>query len=47
MTYVTLSRLYLSTGRQREGVQALERLLQKNPNHPLAQEMMRDLRAGR
>jgi predicted Zn-dependent protease len=47
MTYVTLSKIYLSTNRPREGVQVLERLLQRNPSHPLAQEMMRELRAGK
>ena len=46
-TYVTLSRIYLSTGRSREGMQVLERLLQRNPNHPVAQQMVKELRASR
>ena len=45
-TYVTLSRIYLSTGRSREGMQVLERLLQRNPNHPVAQQMVKELRAS-
>jgi predicted Zn-dependent protease len=43
MSYVTLSRIYLATGRRREGVQVLERLLQRNPSQPLALQMMREL----
>ena len=35
MAYVTLSKMYLKAGRRAEGVQALERLLQRNPTHPL------------
>jgi Tfp pilus assembly protein PilF len=44
MTYVTLSKIYASTDRRREGLQVLERLLQKNPRHPLAQEVLQELR---
>jgi Tfp pilus assembly protein PilF/peroxiredoxin len=47
MTYVTLSKIYLSTDRSREGVQVLERLLQKNPKHPLALQIMQEIRNGR
>jgi Tfp pilus assembly protein PilF len=46
MTYVTLAKIYLSTGRRREGTQVLERLLQRNPNNPLALQMVRQLRAA-
>jgi tetratricopeptide (TPR) repeat protein len=44
--YVTLARIYLQTGRRREGVQVLELLLQRNPTHPTGLAMLRELRAG-
>jgi hypothetical protein len=44
---VTLAKIYLSTGRTREGTQVLERLLQKNPQNPLALQMVQQLKAGR
>jgi predicted Zn-dependent protease len=47
MSYVTLAKIYLSTNRRREGVQTLERLLQKNPKNPLALQIMRELGGGR
>jgi predicted Zn-dependent protease len=43
MTYVTLSRLYLQGGQRQEAVQVLERLLQRNPKHPLGLQILRDL----
>ena len=43
-TYVTLARLHLAAGRTREGLAVLERLLQRNPTHPLALEMVRQFR---
>ena len=46
MAYVTLSRIYLKAGRRQEGVQALERLLQRNPTHPLGLQMLRQIQAG-
>jgi predicted Zn-dependent protease len=45
--YVTLARIYLGTGRPREGVQVLERLLQRNPSHAVALQMAREAKAGR
>jgi predicted Zn-dependent protease len=47
MSYVTLARVYLSTGRAREATQVLERLLQRNPRNPLALQMVQQLKAGR
>ena len=46
MAYVTLSKIYLKAGRQAEGVQTLERLLQRNPTHPLGLEILRQVRSG-
>ena len=46
MAYVTLSRIYLKAGRRAEGVQTLERLLQRNPTSPLGLEMLRQVRGG-
>ena len=46
MTYVTLSRIYLRTGRRREAVQVLERLLQRSPNNALGLEILRQAQAG-
>ena len=43
-TYVTLARIHLAAGRNREGLAVLERLLQRNPTHPLALEMVRQFR---
>jgi pentatricopeptide repeat protein len=45
MTYVTLARIYLKAGQRREGIQVLERLLQRNPNHPLGLQLLQQLRA--
>ena len=39
--YVTLAKIHLSAGRSKEGVAALERLLQRNPNHAVAIELLR------
>ena len=46
MAYVTLSRIYLEAGRRQDGVQVLERLLQRNPTHPLGLQMLREIRSG-
>ena len=43
-TYVMLARIHLSSGRTREGLAVLERLLQRNPTHPLALEMIKQFR---
>jgi Flp pilus assembly protein TadD/peroxiredoxin len=40
-TYVTLAKIHLSAGRSREGLAVLERLLQRNPTHPVALELVR------
>ena len=44
--YVTLARIYLQTGRRREGTQVLELLLQRNPRNPAGLEMLRQVRGG-
>jgi hypothetical protein len=46
-TYVTLAKVYASAERGREAVQVLEKLLQRNPTHPLALQMVRELRPAR
>jgi predicted Zn-dependent protease len=46
MSYVTLSRLYMQAGQRREAVQMLERLLQRNPKHPVALQILRQLGGG-
>ncbi len=43
-TYVTLAKLHLSAGRTADGLRVLERLLQRNPAHPLAQQLVREYR---
>jgi len=40
---VTLAKIYLATGRRREGLEVIERLLQRNPAHPQALELQRQL----
>jgi Tfp pilus assembly protein PilF len=42
--YLTLAKIYLTTGRRAEGVATLERLLQRNPKHPQAQEILKQSR---
>jgi hypothetical protein len=39
--YVTLAKIHLSAGRSKEGIAVLERLLQVNPNHAGALELLR------
>jgi Tfp pilus assembly protein PilF/peroxiredoxin len=46
MTYVTLGRLYLKAGQRAEAAQVVERLLQRNPRHPLALDLLRQLRSS-
>jgi Tfp pilus assembly protein PilF/peroxiredoxin len=45
--YLTLCRLYLKAGQQREGTQVLERLLQRDPTHAQGLQILQQLRAGR
>ena len=42
--YVTLAKIHLSAGRHAEGMNVLERLLQRNPTHPLGLELLREYR---
>ena len=44
-TYITLAKVYLATDRPREGLQVLERLLQRNPTHPVALEIVRQVKS--
>jgi len=44
-TYITLAKIYLATDRQREGLAVIERLLQRNPTHPLALEIARQVKS--
>ena len=44
-TYITLAKVYLATGQRTEGLQVLERLLQRNPTHPLALEIVRQVQS--
>ena len=46
MGYVTLCRIYLKTGQRQEATQVLERLLQRNPTHPLGLQLLQQIRAG-
>ena len=46
MTYVTLAGSTSTAGQRREGSQVLERLLQRNPKHPLGLQILRQLREG-
>jgi predicted Zn-dependent protease len=39
--YVTLAKIQYSVGRSREAVGVLERLLQRNPQHPVAVDLLR------
>jgi hypothetical protein len=41
-TYVTLAKIHLSANRTREGIAVLERLLQRNPTHAVALELLRN-----
>ena len=43
--YVTLAKIHFSADRSREGIGVLERLLQRNPTHPVALELVRQWRA--
>ena len=40
--YVTLAKIHFSAGRSREGIGVLERLLQRNPTHPVALELLKE-----
>jgi Flp pilus assembly protein TadD len=42
--YVTLAKIHFSADRAREGIAVLERLLQRNPTHPVALELVRQWR---
>jgi predicted Zn-dependent protease len=39
--YVTLAKIFLTTDRPKDAVVVLERLLQRNPNHAVALELLR------
>jgi hypothetical protein len=39
---VTLAKIHLSANRTREGIAVLERLLQRNPTHAVALELLRN-----
>jgi predicted Zn-dependent protease len=39
--YIALAKIHFTAGRSKEGIAALERLLQRNPNHPVALELLR------
>jgi len=39
--YLTLAKIHLSAGRMNEGIAVLNRLLQLNPNHAAALELLR------
>ena len=41
MGYVTLAKIYYRAGRTSEAVAVLERLLQRNPRHAVALELLR------
>ena len=43
-TYITLAKLHLSNNQTAQGLAVLERLLQRNPTHPLALELVRQFR---
>ena len=43
-TYVTLAKLHLSNGQTAQGLAVLERLLQRNPTHPVALELLRQFK---
>jgi Flp pilus assembly protein TadD/thiol-disulfide isomerase/thioredoxin len=45
-SYLTLCKIYLGAGRGREGMQVLERLLQKNPKNPVALDLLRQLQGA-
>jgi tetratricopeptide (TPR) repeat protein len=42
--YLTLARIHLSAGRTAEGLRVLERLLQRDPAHPIALALVREWR---
>ena len=46
MGYVTMCRIYLKTGHRQEAAQVLEQLLRRNPTHPLAQQLLQQIRSG-
>jgi predicted Zn-dependent protease len=46
MAYVTLCRIYLKSGQRQEGTQVLERLLQRNPTHPVGLQLLQGIRTG-
>jgi hypothetical protein len=39
-----LAKIYLAAGREQEGLQVLERLLQRNPTHTLGLELLRQFK---
>ena len=47
MSYVTLTKIYLEANRPREATQVLERLLQRNPKHPIGLQILQQLKGGK
>jgi hypothetical protein len=41
---VTLAKIYFSADRLKDGIAVLERLLKRNPNHVVAEELLRQLK---
>jgi hypothetical protein len=41
---VTLARIHLAAGRTTDGLRAVERLLQRNPSHPIGLALAREYR---
>jgi len=39
--YVTLAKIHFNAGRSKEGIAVLEQLLQRNPKHAVAVELLR------
>jgi hypothetical protein len=39
---VTLAKIHLSAGQTTEGLRAVQRLLQRNPTHPLGMALLRE-----
>ena len=37
---------HLKAGQRQEGTQVLERLLQRNPTHPIGLQLLQQIRAG-
>jgi predicted Zn-dependent protease len=42
--YVTLAKIYFRAGRSKQAIGVLERLLLRNPKHPIALELLQEWR---